>query len=105
MNKIEPLNYNVFQGTKYQRGYGFKNHFNFHHHKLKSLNLMENGRSYPFSGALDFNFDKGEYLSGFKTLETHSKSIYGNGISRNDYANGYTLYLFDITPKRRMWRN
>ena len=27
MNKIEPLNYNVFQGTKYQRGYGFGNIF------------------------------------------------------------------------------
>ena len=31
---------------------------------------MENERSYPFSAALDFNFDKGEYLSGFKILET-----------------------------------
>jgi hypothetical protein len=75
-----------------------KNPFNFHHHNLKSINLMENGRSYPYSGALDFNFGKKEYLSGFKSLETHSKSIYGNGISREDFAGGYALYVFDMTP-------
>ena len=27
MNKIQPVNYNVFQGTKYQRGYGLGNIF------------------------------------------------------------------------------
>jgi hypothetical protein len=27
MNKIQPVDYNVFQGTKYQRGYGFGNIF------------------------------------------------------------------------------
>ena len=53
---------------------------------------MENGRSYPYSGALDFNFGKKEYLTGFKSLETHSKYIYGNGISRE------ALYVFDMTP-------
>jgi len=75
-----------------------KNPFNFYHHDLKSLNLMENGRSYPYSGPLEFNYKKNEYLSGFKTLETHSKSIYGNGITRKDFANGYAMYLFDMTP-------
>jgi len=75
-----------------------RNPFNFHHHNLKSINLMENGRSYPYSGALDFNFTKKEYLTGFKTLETHSKSIYGNGISREDFTGGYALYVFDMTP-------
>jgi hypothetical protein len=75
-----------------------KNPFNFHHHNLKSINLMENGRSFPYSGALDFNFGKKEYLTGFKSLETHSKSIYGNEISREDFAGGYALYIFDMTP-------
>jgi uncharacterized FlgJ-related protein len=42
-----------------------KNPFNFHHHNLKSLNLMENGRSYPYFGPLEFNYKKNEYLSGF----------------------------------------
>ena len=27
MNKIQPVDYNVFQGTKFQRGYGFGNIF------------------------------------------------------------------------------
>ncbi len=27
MNKIQPVDINVFQGTKYQRGYGFGNIF------------------------------------------------------------------------------
>lgn len=74
------------------------NPFNFHHHNLKSLNLMENGGSYPYSGPLVFNFENREYLTGYKSLETHSKSIYGNGISREDFAGGYAFYVFDMTP-------
>ena len=27
MNKIQPVDYNVFQGSKYQRGFGFGNIF------------------------------------------------------------------------------
>jgi hypothetical protein len=26
----------------------------------------------------------------------------GNGISREEYANGYTLFLFDLTPDLRL---
>ena len=42
MNKIQPVDYNVFQGTKYQRGYGLGNIFKklyLHIEQIKSLNL------------------------------------------------------------------
>jgi hypothetical protein len=74
------------------------NPYNFHHHNLTSLDLLENGGSYPYSQALKFDYSKDEYLSGFKTLETSSKSIYCNGITRAAYPLGFGFYLFDMTP-------
>jgi hypothetical protein len=32
------------------------------------------------------------------SLENCRKSIFGNGISRKDYAKGFTFYAFDMTP-------
>ncbi len=57
-----------------------------------------NSQKSNYSGALDFNQAKNEYLTGFKSLETHSKCIYVNGISREDFTGGYALYIFDMTP-------
>jgi hypothetical protein len=75
-----------------------KNPFNFHHHNLTKLTLLENGVSYPYSSGIELNYTNNEYITGFMSLENCGKSIFGNGISRKDYAKGFTFYAFDMTP-------
>jgi hypothetical protein len=74
-----------------------KNPFNFHHHNLTKLTLLENGVSYPYSSGIELNYTNNEYITGFMSLENCGKSIFGNGISRKDYAKGFTFYAFDMT--------
>ena len=41
------------------------------------------------------------YISAFQTLYAGAHKIFdnqGNGITREEYANGYTLFVFDLTP-------
>jgi hypothetical protein len=75
-----------------------KNPFNFHHHDLKKLTLLDNGVFYPYSSGIDLNYANNEYITGFMSLENCGKSIFGNGISRKEYAKGFTFYAFDMTP-------
>ena len=44
-----------------------RNPFNFYHHNLKSINLQENGGSYPYSGPLILDYEKNDYLIAYKT--------------------------------------
>jgi hypothetical protein len=41
------------------------------------------------------------YISAFQILYASTHKIFenrGNGITREEYANGYTLFVFDLTP-------
>ena len=41
------------------------------------------------------------YISAFHILYAGTHKIFetqGNGITRKEYANGYTLFVFDLTP-------
>ena len=76
-----------------------KNPFNFQHFNISSLDLRVNDISYPYSNALKFDFDKKEYMSGYWTLfDNIDNNKNGNYITRDDYANGYTLFAFDLSP-------
>jgi hypothetical protein len=42
-----------------------------------------------------------DLLSAFQTLYAGGHKMFenqGNGITREEYANGYTLFVFDLTP-------
>ena len=77
------------------------NPFNFQHFNLKQIQLTLDSKNIPYYKPLDFDFSTNKYLRGYYTLfEGIDRPVFlhGNDISRKDYANGYTLFAFDITP-------
>jgi hypothetical protein len=76
-----------------------ENPFNFEHFNMTKLSLKCNGVLSPYKEPLEFDFEKNNYMSGFRTLfDGIDNSERGNNISRYDYANGFTLFAFDFTP-------
>lgn len=76
------------------------NGFNFQHFNLNYLNLMIDGHSVT-PQPLTPDFARGLYTEAYNTLFTGTGMHWrdtGNGISYEDYANGNTLYAFDLSP-------
>ena len=76
-----------------------KNPYNFQHYNLNKIGLSIDGEDAPYK-AIELNFDAGNYIMGYYSLFTGvNKSVTesGNFIDRDDYANGYTLFAFDLT--------
>ena len=77
-----------------------KNPFNFKHYDINFVALNVHGRQIP-GKPLQPNFEKGVYVKSYQSLYTALNKFgqdEGNQISRNDYAQGYTLFAFNITP-------
>ena len=74
-----------------------KNPFNYGTFNLISVTLSVSGVNTPYAASLDFDFSKDIYLSGYRTLDSANKSIFGNGISRVAYKNGFMMIIFDLT--------
>ena len=77
------------------------NPFNFQHFNLKKINLTLDSKNIPYYKEIELNFDTNRYVRGYYTLfEGIDKPVFisGNDISLKDYANGYTLFAFDISP-------
>ena len=80
-----------------------KNPFNFKHYNANFVGLFLNGEQVPhrplklsYRTAGGVNNIMGYYSLFTGTGKSHHDS--GNQISRNDYAQGYTLYSFNLTP-------
>lgn len=77
-----------------------KNPFNFRNYKLKYLCAQVNGENFP-TNAIQPDFENNNYLEAYQSLfngigiRNDDRSI---GISRDDYPNGYSLYIINITP-------
>lgn len=77
------------------------NPFNFQHFNLKQIQLTLDSKSIPYYKPLEFDFKTNRYLRGYYSLfEGIDRPVFlhGNDITRKDYAHGYTLFAFDITP-------
>ena len=79
------------------------NPYNFHHYKVTNVSLSVNGEEIPFKQlVLDYTSpDSLDFIQAYNTLFSGTGKMYGNmglDISREDYAKGYTLYAFDLTP-------
>ena len=77
-----------------------KNPFHFQHFDLEFLALYADGKQIP-SKPLQPKFGEGQYMRSYTSLFTATGLMgenQGNGISRDEYANGYTLFAFDLTP-------
>ena len=79
-----------------------KNPYNFKHFNLNFLALYIDGEQLPWKPLKPkFVGPDSNYLMAYQTLFSGLNNLHqnsGNDISRSDYANGYTLYAFDLTP-------
>ena len=79
-----------------------KNPFNFKNYDITYLALTVNGEHLPSKPLqLKFGDEQGaNYVAAFQTLYAGSNKLFlneGNGISRDEYPKGYTLFVFNLT--------
>jgi hypothetical protein len=77
-----------------------KNPFNCEHFSLNEVMVYLDGQQLGIK-PLSSNFARGQYISAFTSLFNGTGKLNrdgGNGIDRSDFANGYTLYAFDLSP-------
>ena len=90
-----------------------KNPYNFEHFGVTAVTLTANGEEIPFkqltlqypgssAGKTDPATDvEVDFVQAYNTLFSGTGKMYANtglDISREDYAGGYALYAFDLTP-------
>ena len=80
-----------------------KNPYNFQHFKVKTVTLSVNGEEIPFKQlVLEYtNATAKDFIQAYNTLFSGTGKMYANtglDITREEYAGGYTLYAFDLTP-------
>ena len=79
-----------------------RNCYNFEHFSLNNVSVTVNGEHLPYS-PIDMDFKEGlynkAYYSLFNGVDRGSLDC-GNYITREEYANGYTLFAFDLTPDK-----
>ena len=76
-----------------------KNPYNFQHYHLNSAGFFVNNQSVP-NQPFKPDFAAGTYISCYLALFTSTGKWLkdsGNQIAREDYAQGYTLYVFDLS--------
>ena len=79
-----------------------QNPFNFQHFGLNHLALYVNGDMVP-RRPLQPDFPSGQYLRCYNAMLEALAIQFTNQsipISRNEYGNGYTFFIFDITPDK-----
>lgn len=77
-----------------------RNPFNFQHFSLTEIGVYLDGQLHGLK-PLKLNFASGRYVAAYASLFGGTNKINrdeGNDISRSDYANGYALFAYDLTP-------
>jgi hypothetical protein len=77
-----------------------KNPFNFKHMNLSQLKVYLDGQQQSVK-PLEINFANHQYINAYATLFMGTGKWMrdeGNQISREDFAGGYALYAFDLSP-------
>ena len=80
-----------------------KNPYNFQHFKVKTVTLSVNGKEVPFKQlVLEYTSATAkDFIQAYNALFSGTGKMYANtglDITREEYAGGYTLYAFDLTP-------
>ena len=76
------------------------NPFNFQHFSATELSVFLDGQQNAIK-PLVMDYDKGLFVNAYMGMFTGSRQENqdeGNGIGRIEFPNGYTLYVFDLTP-------
>jgi len=78
-----------------------RNPFNFQHFDLNKISMYVDGQQQHSIKPLNPDFANGCYVSSYLNLFSGTGKINkddGNNIDREEYASGYTLYAFDLSP-------
>ena len=79
-------------------GSATKNPYNFNHSNISCINFYVNEESVA---PMNLNFEGNKYATAYAQLfqACHSFGLdWGNDITLDEFANGYTLFAFDTTP-------
>ena len=77
-----------------------RNPFNFQHFSLTEIGIYLDGQLHGLK-PLKLDYDAGRYIAAYAGLFGGTNKINrdeGNDISRYDFANGYALYAYDLSP-------
>ena len=77
-----------------------KNPFHAKHNNVNFLAVYVDGRQVP-SKPLQPNFDENRFIRSYLNLFTSTGKVSqdeGNGLTRDDFRDGYTFFGFDLTP-------
>ena len=77
-----------------------RNPFNFQHFSLTEIAIYLDGQLHGLK-PLELDFTAGRYIAAYAGLFGGTNKINrdeGNDVSRPDFANGYALYAYDLTP-------
>ena len=78
-----------------------KNPFNFKHLNVSSIAVTVNGEDMPFKPQQLSYGNNPKYIEAYNTLFSGTGKMYydvGNDISREEFPNGYAIYVYDLTP-------
>jgi len=81
-------------------GHRERNPFNFYHFNVSEISLYLDGQQQGGIKPMELNYADSHYIRAYNTLFSGTGKICrdeGIAIDRNDYANGYALYTFDLT--------
>lgn len=77
-----------------------RNPFNFQHFSLTEIGIYLDGQLHGLK-PLKLDFAEGRYVLAYMSMFGGTNKINrdeGNDISRSDYADGYTLFAYDLSP-------
>lgn len=89
-----------FVSARAHSGESTLNPFNFHHYNMTSLQVFAAGIPHPVQ-PMKFNFDEHQFIDGFMSLYIGTGqygSDEGNMITREEFAKGFTLCCFNLSP-------
>ena len=81
-------------------GRGAHNPFNFKHYDLNEISVFLDGQQHGIKPlSVDYNSKQyaAAYMSLFAGTGKDGRNV-GNDIDRTEFANGYSLYVFDLSP-------
>jgi hypothetical protein len=78
-----------------------KSPFNFQNYDLRSIKIFLDGQSQSYIRPIELNYGEHQHVAGYASLFTGTNTLgrdSGLDISRDDYADGYCIYAFDLSP-------
>lgn len=84
----------INQSTKAGKG---NNPFYFEHMNIETIALKVSSKYMPYAQPIKCDFENGNYIEAYETLFKNIRQA-GADITYDEFAKGYTLFAFDLSP-------